>query len=534
MAIPKHKAGHSPALEAVRASYDRTPYPGQAQSLTHPDHLAAVALLHGLEPASPDHCRVLELGCGDAGNLIPMAFRLPDSRFVGVDLSPRQIQDGRALARSLGLTNLDLRAVSLTEVDESYGQFDYILVHGVFSWVTEEVRERILAICKANLAPQGLAYVSYNTLPGWRARGMVRDMMLYHVRGIQEPEERVERALALLDFLVTAQEDRQDAHSLALQEVQQHLRDYQGLTAYLSHEYLETDNQPFYFHEFMALAGAAGLQYLAEADTAFAEVDTLPPAVREPVEAFAPDRVGREQYLDFIRNRAFRRSLLCHQERQPERGADSARLERLSVGAALRCEEAEPDLVSPEPLRFVNPEGRDFSSTHPLAKTLLWLLSRTWPGNVPFVALLAAAREHLPVNDVDPAVAVDILASSFWAGVVDLRARSLGCASQPGSQPRASALARRQLTMGDFVTSLRHHTLHLADPLDRVLLAHFDGDHDRAALLAVLEREAEEGRLQLSLEGRPISDPVVLSAVLGQLLEEKIQHLAEQALLEQD
>lgn len=530
MATPHDRPAYSPDLEAVRESYDRTPYPGQAQSLTHPDHVSAVALLYGLKPAPPDRCRVLELGCGDAGNLIPMAFRLPRSRFVGVDISPRQIEDGRALARSLGLTNLDLRAASLTEVDESYGRFDYILVHGVFSWVAEPVRDRILAICKANLAPQGLAYVSYNTLPGWRARGMVRDMMLYHTRGIREPAERVRQALALLDFLVMAQGDRQDAHSQALREVQRHLQDYQDLTSYMSHEYLETDNRPFYFQEFMALAGAVGLQYLAEADTAITELDTLPPAVREPVETFAADRIGREQYLDFIRNRTFRRSLLCHRERSLERGADRATLERLHIGAALRCEAAAPDLASAEPLRFVNPEGRDFSSAHPLAKTLLWLLSRAWPGNLPFAGLLAAAREHVP--DADPAVAADILASSFWAGVVDLRARPLGCAPRPGQRLRADALVRRQLAAGDFVTSLRHHTLRLTDPLDRVLLARLDGGHDRAALLAVLAREADEGRLRLSVEGRPVTDPAVRATALSRLLEEKLQRLAEQALLE--
>src|SRR5690606_25508201 len=144
-------------------SYDEIPYQSTAFHYTHPDRLAGVATLFGMSPPPVATCRVLELGCAEGGNLIPMALGLPEGRFVGIDLSPRQIDDGRKVVAELGLSNIDLRPLSILDVDESLGTFDYIICHGVYSWVPEPVREAILRIMDRNLAPEGVGYISYNT-----------------------------------------------------------------------------------------------------------------------------------------------------------------------------------------------------------------------------------------------------------------------------------------------------------------------------------------------------------------------------------
>src|SRR6267142_1438469 len=159
-----------------RTSYDEVPYDSKAFSETHPDRLATVATLFGMQPADVEHCRVLELGCADGSNLIPMAVGLPESAFAGIDLSPRQVGDGQATIATLGLKNVTLRVGSILDVGADEGIFDYIVCHGVYSWVPPEVQNRILTICNRNLAPNGVAYVSYNTYPGWHVRGMVRDL----------------------------------------------------------------------------------------------------------------------------------------------------------------------------------------------------------------------------------------------------------------------------------------------------------------------------------------------------------------------
>jgi SAM-dependent methyltransferase len=165
-----------PSAERGReTTYDQVPYESHPFAQTHPDRLATVATLLGMAPTPVEHCRVLELGCASGGNLIPMAAGLPESTFTGIDLSQSAIVAGQAMVASLQLTNIDLRHASILEADGELGIFDYIICHGVYSWVPPEVQDRILEICARNLAPNGVAYVSYNTYPGWHARGTIRE-----------------------------------------------------------------------------------------------------------------------------------------------------------------------------------------------------------------------------------------------------------------------------------------------------------------------------------------------------------------------
>ena len=164
----------------THASYDEVPYEFRPFVRSYPDHLATIATLFGMKPQSADRSRILELGCAMGGNLIPMAINLPNSQFLGIDLSARQIADGQAMIKKLGLQNIELRHANILDVDDSYGMFDYILCHGVYSWVSPEAQEKILSICSKNLKPMGVAYVSYNVYPGWHMFGMIRDMMIYH------------------------------------------------------------------------------------------------------------------------------------------------------------------------------------------------------------------------------------------------------------------------------------------------------------------------------------------------------------------
>ena len=184
--------------------YDQIPYLGRAHADTHPDRLATLATLLGLQPARLDRCRGLELGCANGRNLLPMAVALPNARFIGLDLSARQIADGQAAVAELGLANLVLRQTDLAEVDLSYGQFDYILAHGVFSWVDATRQDRLLAICHDNLSEAGVAYVSYNVFPGWHDKLKIREMLLHQVRGFADPRTRLRKSREFLNLLADA------------------------------------------------------------------------------------------------------------------------------------------------------------------------------------------------------------------------------------------------------------------------------------------------------------------------------------------
>ena len=174
-------------------SYDEFPYPGFPYAGTHPDHLAVIATLLGLNPTRADRCRVLELGCGDGGNLIPLAYAYPQSTFLAIDLSAVQVRQGKQLRQALNLANIQLRAMSILDVNDRLGTFDYIICHGVYSWVPDAVQDTILDICARLLTPQGIALISYNVLPGWHMHGMVRSLILLHDRRYRHrsPQERV-------------------------------------------------------------------------------------------------------------------------------------------------------------------------------------------------------------------------------------------------------------------------------------------------------------------------------------------------------
>src|SRR5262249_14435050 len=156
----------------------------------------------GMRPADVSRCRVLELGCGDGLHLIAVALGLPEAECVGIDLATAGLRKGQAIIRELGLTNVTLRHMDLREVGQELGQFDFIIAHGIYSWVPPEARDKLLAICKENLTANGVAYVSYNAYPGSHFRDIVREMMRYHVRECPDPQQRVEQARELIRFLV--------------------------------------------------------------------------------------------------------------------------------------------------------------------------------------------------------------------------------------------------------------------------------------------------------------------------------------------
>src|SRR4051812_32362535 len=178
--------------EQIREHYDAVPYPSAAYAITHPDNLRSVAAIAGVAAPDVTRCRVLEIGCAIGRNLIPMAQTLPNSTFLGIDLSPRQIEIGQGTVRKLGLTNIELRTQDLLDFAEA-GPFDYIIAHGIYSWVPQSVRTKLLEVCGRLLAPRGLAYISYLTLPGAHLRQIVRDLSTFHCHGQEDPLTRVAR-----------------------------------------------------------------------------------------------------------------------------------------------------------------------------------------------------------------------------------------------------------------------------------------------------------------------------------------------------
>jgi cyclopropane fatty-acyl-phospholipid synthase-like methyltransferase len=467
--------------DTLADSYDELPYESKPEPPTHPDHLATVATLMGLAPAPPERCRVLELGCATGGNLLPMAATLPHSEFVGLDLSPRQIAGARETADALGLTNVTLLARSLTEVDESFGAFDYVLCHGVYSWVPAAVQDRILDVCRRNLTARGVAYVSYNTYPGWYLRGAARDLMRFHSQDCEAPAERVRQARAILDYVVENLPRPNTAYHRALKDEAEWLR--KTPDSYLFHEHLEESNQALYFHEFLARARAHGLQYLGEAAYQV-NPNAFVLEVRETLQRLALGRVRQEQYVDFLTNRPFRRTLLCHGEVPLLEEPSAEAVTRCLLTAVARPTTEPADAASDETVEFRTDEGYSATTNMPLIKAALLSVFDAWPGAVLFDELWRLVCERLPVppgEETRPALA-EAMRQCWLTNVVELHVARPPLSVTLGERPVAFSLARLQAKAGARrVCNLRHRTVALDDG-DRDLVQRMDGTRDVAAL----------------------------------------------------
>jgi SAM-dependent methyltransferase len=422
---------------------------------------------------------VLELGCGDGGNSLAIAQTLPGASVVGVDASPSAIARGRELASAAGLANAELRVAEFGAVEAlaGLGPVDYVIAHGVYSWIPPAARGALLELIRRTLAPRGIAFVSYNAYPGSYLRDMTRDILAYHLQGVDAPAERLARAQHLMRSIVSV--DSPTPYARVLREQLQRMLD--GSDALLYHDDLAAISTPFYFHEFMEHAAAHGLQFLSEADLADSQLRDVPESVGELIASLPGDVVVREQYLDFFSNRAFRQTLLVPAELPLSRTVDDVALETLSLSSPAQ----------PTEDGFTSPDGTVMRTADPLVAAAMHELCGRWPEPLTFGALLQAASRRAgaePVVDEHRRGVRRVLLDAHLAHLVQLSAGASALTAHPGPRPLASALARAQCTAGAPVLStLIGGNLPLDDATDRRLLPLLDGTRDRPALATQLD-----------------------------------------------
>ena len=478
-------------------AYEAVPYEDRPVTETHLDNLYVAARRAGLPAARPEHARVLELGCAHAVNLVPMAFHLPGARFLGVDLSPGQIERAGRRVAALGLHNLELRQADVLDLDLGDRRFDYVIAHGLYSWVPEPVRARVLALCCEHLADTGVAYVSYNAMPAWGIRGAVREALLQVVDLRAEPPEQVRRAREVLERLERIQPLQGTAEGALLAAELEGLRTKPD--AYLLHEYLVSECRAFWLHELVERARAAGLRWIGDV----APTGLSPAVQRATREALVGlpghDAIVVEQLADIVEFRQFRASLLCKAAAaiEPRPG-----LEALLLEAHLAASSADPQ-----------------PGDSPLASAILEQLAPRWPADVPAVELARAL-------DVKPFELVDTSFALVDDERLQLRPRPLPIAA-PSPAPRVAELSRFEAEHLSFVTNPRHELAPL-DAFHAALIHHLDG-RPRAAVVDALVDDVRSGRLQLS--GSAVPTVEQLRATLSRWVDAGVGRLHAAGLL---
>lgn len=309
--------------------YKSYPFP-----FTTPAYLEAYGTLVGLNTPPAKTARVLELGATYGGNIISQAVHNPEATFVGIELSQDQVEKGNKIISDAKLDNVSLIQGDIMNFDETLGTFDYIIAHGFYSWISDEMKDKLLDIISNHLADNGIAYVSYNTYPGWHTMEEVRQLMLFANRGHDEltHKEKVLRGKTV-GSLVGSQilnydnlKERNSKFLGALRSVMQK-DDY-----YVGHDHLEPHNDPCYFYQFNDHLKAHNLAYVCDADLTLSMVRTYDESIADKLEKLAPNsQADQEQYLDFMLDTTFRKSIICKADAAKNISYDVANPEKVNT-----------------------------------------------------------------------------------------------------------------------------------------------------------------------------------------------------------
>lgn len=467
--------------------YDEVPYPSLAFLQTHPDRLAVIATLCGMNPPNVERCRVLELACGDGSNLIPMAYGFPGSEFVGVDLAMKPVRAAQEMIQELTLENIRIEQKDLLDIGAEFGEFDYIIAHGVFAWVPEHVQEKILAICSASLSPDGVAFISYNTQPAGHVRQILREMVLFHESRTGRQTNRVDSGREVLEKILNATDGRSPWRALFADEFRLAFQKDPGV---VYHDDLAENFSPTSFADFVARADRHGLQFLGEAQVAdVVEVEGGPGPQDALRELAHGDNVAYQQYLDFAKFRRFRQSLLCRAGVTVRREGAPEHVSKLLVASPMRVSKQLPDGA----LEFTNGRGAGTLTTNnPALIAMLRRLESIWPRAEQFTGLVSQVQSLN--SDPEKREAVSGLAKAVLQlganSMIDLRTCHWRLAEGVSEKPEASRLARKMASENGTATTLLHTRMQIEDEMGKHFLQLLDGTRDQRTLVNALAEGA--------------------------------------------
>lgn len=468
-----------------------------ARRETHPARIGALARLYGLDAPAPDRCSFFEIGCGDGGNIIPLAVRNPHSRFLGIDLSEHVIEKARADSKTLGLNNIEFNCADISSYEVSPGSYDYVVCHGVYSWVSSEVQRAILMTSKKALRDNGVALISYNTFPGWRQRGVVRDILRVGAAASGESltdRARYSAAMEFFERLVLERASSEDAFGAYLKESYERLR--QSEPSYVIQEFLGAHNSPVLFRDFMKDAGEFGFQFLSEARVVMMSADDLSSNMRELLASFGDDVVEREQVLDICRNRMFRETILCHSDRALVRGLKVDIFKELYfVANYVPVVAADTDPMQSNIFKE-RATFREVTTPPGECSKLLRVIASFGTHGASVAAVQDVAREKLSMSERE---AFSIVATLWRSGFVDALVAPLGMEAQGAGDRKICPWAALQASRGDKVTSALHDSYDLS-PLEREALRLAGEGASLAALETLLLGKGERSEVSRSLE----------------------------------
>lgn len=512
-------------------SYDAVPYESFTYPQTHPSHMAMVGSLFGVRVPDIATARILEIGCAGGGNLLPVAFNYPKSKCLGFDLSQAQIDQANAQKKEMGLTNITFIQQDILDFDlkKHKGAFDYIICHGIYSWVPEAVSDQILKLCRACLSDTGLAIISYNALPGWNAVQALREMMLFHAGRFTNPADKVAEARKLLNFLAESAPDSRGYKALIEEErnLLQKLND-----SYLFHDHLEGVNRQFYLHQFNESLVKNDLSYVGDSALTSMYVENLPAKALETLRA-VNDVILQEQYMDFVTNRRFRTSIVTRKENTLNRNLRNEQILDYCLSAAMRPESENPDLE--KPVSFVRTVGGgSFTTNAPEATAFFMELVACGIRPTATKDIIARAQKRMGLES-DAAIREVALQHGLALALRGFITLHMDCpefVESVSERPIAWPMARYQAARpGCKAVTNVLGTMIPIDSIAAMAIPMMDGKNTVDDIARAITEIAATGKITVSDGNTPISDKAVIQSKLRESVVEIAPKMARNALL---
>lgn len=441
----------------TETAYDRVAYPSAIVRAAAPDRLAIIARLHGLSPPDVDTARVLEVGGGDGVNALSLAAAHPGASFLSFDLAATAVARGQAFAAAGGLANCDVRTLDILDAHRyvAAGSFDYIIVHGIYAWVPEPVREAVMALIGHALSPNGVAFVSYNAMPGGHIRRIMREMLIGALAGVTGENERIAAAQSFLrDYGESREGDEAPVAFMRLQAKAMLERPPEVLF----HDELGGIFAPQKFSDVIAAAEAHGLHFLNDAGPKRTTNGYFPDGMSEA------EGVAREQAEDYAGMTFFRQTLFVRAEASPRRQPQLDVLDNIYASGSFVA-------LGDGALKS---DDSEFTLRDPALTGHLLQIAAAAPRYVPIASLGLSIEQK------------EAMLNLFDLNLLQLRTGPGNFAALAGERPVASPLVRAHLANGQSrVVTLDHATISIDDPAASTLIQHLDGSRDRAALEAL-------------------------------------------------
>ena len=491
--------------------YDQLPYTSYPFPYAYPSHMRAIATLFGLSPPKLETARILELGSSAGENTIPFAFNYPKSECVAIDLSKVEIAEGQKRLSTLGIKNLDLKVANILDVDDSWGKFDYIYAHGIYSWVPEIVSEKILDISKNNLSPNGIAYVSYNIKPGWNMGMTIRDMMKFHTSSLSNVKEQIEQARAFVNFINSVLEGSNSPYAQYLK--QEALSISQKADSYIYGEYLVEYNHQEYFKDFIAKIRKRSLEYLADTHLTSMYLNNLPPKAVEKLKE-VKDLVLSEQYMDFVSNKRFRCTLMCHKDNKVNRNLGPKSLEKLKFTFHIVPEKSFDKVDIEDNLEvctfyFQNNKAQKITITNVILKAIFYIFSENlgYQLSINDIAKFAMKKiKKVQLQDIKKELNNNLL-NLIFQGYVKIYSENPLNINNISDKPKVSYLVKNQIrhldTNSDLWVTSQLNELVAISHFEYHLLQYLDGKHTKKDLLDKLLKIED---IKIHKEGKEITD----------------------------